>query len=160
MSEAYQETLEGEIVQRSAPGARHEIICQRLQDRIQASVANVSCCQLLGLRSEVRLSARTTVRPDVALVAMPTAKLWLAVEVIQSGDHHADTVRKKQIYEDLKLARLWMVDPRYNNVEVYHATEHGLVLKGILAGKEMLTEKLLPAFQISVAALFESLPPG
>ena len=26
---------------------------------------------------------------------------------------------KKQIYEDLNLPRLWMIDPRYNNVEVY-----------------------------------------
>jgi len=30
------------------------------------------------------------------------------------------------------------VDPRYDNVEVYHSTEWGLALKGILAGSEVL----------------------
>ena len=47
-----------------------------------------------------------------------------------------------------------MVDPRYNNVEVYHGTAHGLSLKGILAGRETLTETLLPGLQITMNDLF------
>ena len=47
-----------------------------------------------------------------------------------------------------------MVDPRYDNVEVYHAGTYGLVLKEILANREVLTEKLLPEFQITIAELF------
>jgi len=39
-----------------------------------------------------------------------------------------------------------MVDPRYDNVEVYHSTEWGLVLKGILASSEVLAEALIPEF--------------
>jgi hypothetical protein len=46
------------------------------------------------------------------------------------------------------------VDPRYDNVEVYHSTEFGLQLKGILACGEVLTDKLIPQFQLAVAALF------
>jgi hypothetical protein len=47
-----------------------------------------------------------------------------------------------------------MVDPRYDNVEIYHSTEWGLALKGILAGSELLTEKLIPEFQIVITELF------
>ena len=65
-----------------------------------------------------------------------TGKLWLAVEIISREDHHADTVVKKEIYENIRVPRLWMVDPRYDNVEIYHSTEWGLQLKGILAGSE------------------------
>jgi Uma2 family endonuclease len=75
---------------------------------------------------------------------------------VSSEDHQPDTVIKKQVYEDLKLSRLWMIDPRYDNVEVYHGTQYGLMLKEILAGKEVLTEKLLPEFQIAVAELFDT----
>jgi hypothetical protein len=39
-------------------------------------------------------------------------------------------------------------------VEIYHCSEWGLVLKGILAGKEVLAEGLLPEFQIVIAELF------
>jgi Uma2 family endonuclease len=63
-------------------------------------------------------------------------------------------VLKKGLYEDFNLPRLWMVDPRYNNVEFYHGTTHGLALKGILAGREILQEPLLPTFQLTVDELF------
>ena len=48
-----------------------------------------------------------------------------------------------------------MVDPRYDNVEIYHSTEFGLQLKGILAGREVLVEKLVPQFRFVIADLFE-----
>lgn len=154
MSSPYKEVLEGETVLRAAPGVRHELICGRLHATIQASVANLASTALLTPRSEVQLASGTTVCPDLALVAKPTGKLWLAVEIVNSDDHRPDTVVKKQIYEEAKLSRLWMVDPRYDNVEVYHGSEYGLVLKGILAGREALTEKLIPEFTITIATLF------
>lgn len=154
MSVPYKEVLEGETVLRAAPGVRHEAICGRLHATIHASVANLASTTLLAPRSEVQLLSGTTVCPDLALVARATGKLWLAIEIVNSDDHRPDTVVKKQIYEEVKLPRLWMVDPRYDNVEVYHGTEYGLVLKGILAGREALTEKLIPEFYITIATLF------
>jgi Uma2 family endonuclease len=154
MSSPYREVLEGHKVLRAAPGPRHELICGRLHAIIHASVANLASTHLLVPRSEVRLSPGTTVCPDLALVTRATGKLWLAIEIVNSDDHHPDTVVKKQIYEDLKLPRLWIVDPRYDNVEVYHGNEYGLMLKRILAGREALTEKLLPEFQLTIAELF------
>ena len=53
-----------------------------------------------------------------------------------------------------RVPRLWMVDPRYDNVEIYHSFEFGLQLNGILAGGEVLQEKLVPQFRLTVAELF------
>jgi Uma2 family endonuclease len=61
-----------------------------------------------------------------------------------------------QPYEDLSVPRLWVIDPRYDNVEIYHRTEYGLALRGILAGRELLEEKLLPSFQLAIAELFRA----
>ena len=58
----------------------------------------------------------------------------------------------------MRLPRLWMVDPRYDNVEVYHSNEYGLILKSILAGHELLTERLLPEFELTIKALFADEP--
>lgn len=154
MSSPYKEILEGQNFLRAAPGPRHELICGRLHAILHASVANLTSTSLLAPRTEVRLTTDTLVCPDLALVARATGKLWLAVEIINSGDHQPDTVIKKQIYEDLRLPRLWMVDPRYDNVETYHGSEYGLALKGILAGKEALVEKLIPEFHVVVSELF------
>jgi Uma2 family endonuclease len=164
MSGPYEEILDGGSLPRSAPGARHEMICGRLHAAMTAGVANLPSTRLLAPRAQVRISRTTTLCPDLALVTAATGRLWLAVEIVGREDHHTDTVVKKQIYEDIRVPRLWMVDPRYDNVEVYHSTEWGLVLKGILAGSEVLAETLVPEFQIVIAGLFaappEAHPPG
>jgi Uma2 family endonuclease len=154
MSEPYEEILEGRTYTRPAPGARHELICQRLHAVVKASTANLTSARLLEPRSRVQVSYENFVCPDLALVTATTGKLWLAAEIVSSEDHRTDTVVKKQIYEATKLPRLWMVDPRYDNLEVYHASQYGLVLKHIFAGRETLTETLLPEFTLTIAELF------
>ena len=154
MSQSYEEVIEGTKLKRAAPGVRHELICSRLHKCVLASVANFAGTKLLPPRTEVQLSAQTKVCPDLALVTTANGKLWLAAEIVSSDDHRTDTVIKKQIYEEVKLPRLWMIDPRYDNVEVYHASEYGMLLKAMLAGREILSEKLLPEFELSVEELF------
>jgi Uma2 family endonuclease len=160
MSEGYEEILAGEVTARRAPGTRHELICSRLHALMAASVGNLASTRLLPTRTEVTVAKDTLLRPDLSLIATATGKLWLAVEIVSSDDHRTDTVVKKQIYEDIKVPRLWMIDPRYDNVEVYHSGEYGMALKGILAGQEVLAEKLLPEFQLVIAALFADEPPA
>ena len=156
MSEPYEETVDGETMLRLPPGARHELICARLHQRLSASLAGHSASRLLSVRTQVELSRGTVFRPDLALVTEATGKLWLAAEVIDSEDHHADTVTKKEMYEDIRVPRLWMIDPRYDNIEIYHGSEYGLILKGMLAGRAALTEALLPNFNLVVAELFQA----
>ena len=154
MSQPYDETLQGATLPRSAPGPRHEIICARLHREMATSVAGLTGMQLLAPRTKVQLSRATALCPDLALVTSASGKLILAAEIVSRDDHHADTVIKKEIYEEHRVPRLWMVDPRYDNVEIYHSFEFGLQLKSILAGSERLSEKLIPQFQLTVAALF------
>lgn len=158
MSRPYEEILDGATFPRSAPGGRHELICDRLHKAMTASVANLAGTQLLAPRTRIQVSRTAAICPDLALVTVATGKLWLAVEIISRDDHRADTVIKKELYETIRVPRLWMVDPRYDNVEIYHSTEFGLQLKGILAGSEVLTENLIPEFQFVIAALFAATP--
>src|SRR6266404_4093728 len=154
MSDPYQEVLFGETLMRRPPGPRHELICRRLHSALAECLQALSTTRLLPLRTPIELQAGTFVRPDVVLVTVATGKPWLIGEVIDSEDHHADTVVKKSIYEDSKLPRLWMIDPRYDNVEVYHGTPYGLSLKHILAQREYLTEGLIPELNLGIAQLF------
>jgi Uma2 family endonuclease len=154
MSLPYEEILDGATLPRSAPGDRHEQICQRLHREMAAGVNGLATAQLLAPRTQVQVSRTTALRPDLALVTVATGKLFLAVEIISREDHRADTVTKKEIYEQIRVPRLWMVDPRYDNVEVYHSFEFGLKLHGILAGREVLADQLIPQFQLAIADLF------
>lgn len=154
MSRPYEEILDGATLPRSAPGDRHEQICERLHREISAGVAGLASTQLLPPRMKVQVARDTAICPDLALVTAATGKLFLAVEIISRDDHKADTVTKKDVYEQIRVPRLWIVDPRYDNVEIYHCTEFGLQLKSILAGSEILADKLIPQFQIVIKELF------
>lgn len=154
MSEPYEEILAGETYPRSAPDTRHEIVCNRLHAVMTAGVSNVATTQLLAPRTKIQVARNTAIRPDLALITAASGKLFLAAEVVSRNDHRTDTVVKKEVYEQIRVPRLWMVDPRYDNVEIYHSTEFGLQLKSILAGSEVLSEKLIPEFQIVISVLF------
>lgn len=155
MSLAYEEIVNGESLLRLAPDIRHERICERLHQQVGLSVATLASARLLPARSVVRISPGSMMRPDLALVTSATGKLWLAAEIINPQDHRTDTVVKKVLYEEVHLSRLWMIDPRYDNVEVYHGSPYGLVLKRMLAHLELLDEPLLPGFGITAKQLFE-----
>lgn len=154
MSEPYEEIIEGERMLRFPPAQRHEDICRRLHAHLAVAVENFPSVQLLPLRSITPLSAGTMLRPDITLITTATSKVWLIGEVINSEDHQPDTVLKKNLYEESKLPRLWMIDPRYDNVEIYHGGPYGLSLKTILAQRDTLEESLLPGFSLTIAELF------
>ncbi len=156
MSLPYQELFAGQVAARKAPGPRHEQICTRLHEAVRASVANIHSARLLAPRTQVEVRPGTLLCPDLAIVTTAGSRLWLAAEIVSSDDHRLDTVVKKQIYEEIRVPRLWMLDPRYDNVEVYHSTQYGLMLKGMLAGQDLLTEQLLPEFQYVISALFDA----
>ena len=154
MSACYQETIAGENVLRPPPGDRHEAICIALHEAVLPSLAGRSQLKLLPPRDVIQTAPNTVLRPDLCIVSADSGKPWLIAEVIDSADHHTDTVDKKEIYEDLRLPRLWMIDPRYDNVEIYRASTFGIALVEILYQKNTLTEAELPAFQLPLRTLF------
>ncbi len=160
MSDPYEEIVNGERVLRLPPRKRHEEILARLHKRVAGAAGSLVTTKVLAPRTKIEVSCQNIFRPDMALVTSATDKVWLVAEVVSADDHHADTVDKKSVYEELKLPRLWMIDPRYDNVEVYHGTPYGLSLKRVLAGRELLTEALLPGFQFAIHELFAGSPTG
>lgn len=154
MTRPYEEILRGESLWRHPPGSRHEIIAERLHSFVSVCAATGLTTRLLPPRSVVQICPGTLLRPDLALVTAATGKAWLIAEVVDNVDHHADTVVKKAVYEDVRLPRLWMVDPRYDNVEVYHGSPYGLALHRILSNRELLTEALLPGLSLGMVELF------
>lgn len=161
MNDAYEELISGQRVQRRSPTPEHETLVARLHRLVSKSLPLNSTLRLLGPRAELELDGHSVLRPDLAIVQMRPAvggsqrvQLYLVAEVLQAGDHHVDTVAKKQIWSDGMLPRLWIVDPRYFNVEVYGCGAHGFTLLEILANHHPLTDPHLPGFSPSMPDLF------
>ncbi|MDI1321076.1 MAG: Uma2 family endonuclease [bacterium] len=165
MSEPYEELLQGEAVHRGPPTADHELLVTRLHRLVAGSLPLNSALCLLPPRSELLLGEHSVLRPDLAVIRLEqpaatvidVAQLYLVAEVLLPGDHHADTVIKKQLWADSRLPRLWMVDPRYLNVEVYGLGEFGFTLTDILANHHPLTDPHLPGLSCPMHELFANI---
>lgn len=162
MSDAYDEIINGQRIHRRPPSDRHEVLVARLHQLVEKFLPLNSTLRLLAARSTLNLEGQSLLRPDLALIrveprteATPRpVKLYLVAEVLDPGDHHGDTVIKKQLWTDGRLPRLWMVDPRYLNVEIYGCVEHGFSLIDILANQQTLTDPYLPGLNCSMHELF------
>lgn len=155
MKEPYEELIEGELYFRFGPSEIHELVCMRLYEQFNLAIKPETPVRVLPIRGQIRYGSNTVLRPDITLVTTAGSKIWLIVEVIDPDDHHTDTVIKKSLYEDKKLPRLWMVDIRYQNVEIYHLTAYGFSLQRMFANREVLTDIALPGFELPVYKLFE-----
>ncbi len=165
MGEAYEETIDGERVDRRTPSGTHDLLVSRLHRLVAGCLPLNSTLRLHPPQTGLILTDRVTLRPDLTLLRArrsPGADAviydaYLVAEVLQPGDHHLDTVVKKQIYADHRLPRLWMVDPRYLNVEIYAAGEYGFSLLDILANQHALTDPHLPGLSCPMNTLFADL---
>jgi Uma2 family endonuclease len=154
MPQAYEELFDGEAHLRLAPAAPHELLCNRLHAWVRAALPPGSPFRLPPRRTPFDLSPGSRVSPDLALTHADDGRLYLAVEIVQPGDHNRDTVVKKQLYMDVRLPRLWIVDSRYHNVEIYGTGEFGFRLETILANHHPLTDAKLPGFSRTMDELF------
>jgi Uma2 family endonuclease len=164
MSEAYEEHIGGEVIARRSPPLHHELLVERLHRLVAQSLPLNSALRILPPRTELALGEACRLRPDLAVVRTPPgaapdaeAQLYLVAEVLLPGDHHVDTVVKKQLWADSRLPRLWMVDPRYLNVEVYGCGEYGFTLLDILANHHPLSDPHLPGLRCPMDELFASI---
>ena len=154
MSDPYQELIDGESFLRGPLNAPHELLCDRLHAWVARHLPVNSVLKLLPRRTTVTLRPGTDICPDLALVRRDNGDLYLAAEVLQPGDHHPDTVLKKQVYSDCRAPRLWIVDSRYQNVELYGTTAAGFRLEWILSSHEALTDAALSGANYPVADIF------
>lgn len=159
MSEAYEETIQGETLDRRAPSGSHELLVGRLHALVARCLPANSKMQLLPPRASLQLADDCVLRPDLAIIRNDSAltgaaQLYLVAEVLLPGDHHVDTFIKKQIWSQVRLPRLWMVDPRYLNVEVYGVGEYGFTLTDILAHHHPLSDPCLPGLGCTMDELF------
>ncbi|MGA7723695.1 MAG: Uma2 family endonuclease [Opitutaceae bacterium] len=161
MSEPYEETIHGEDFYRSPPNSSHELLVARLHRLVANYLPADSGLKVLPPRTELNLGEEVRLQPDLCIMRLRSPETgpaeetpYLVAEVLLPGDHHTDTVVKKQLWSDIRLPRLWMVDPRYLNVEIYASTEFGFTLLDILANRHPLTDPNLPGLSCPMRELF------
>jgi Uma2 family endonuclease len=154
MPDPYEEIIHGRPLIRGPINGPHELLCDRLHQWVAESMPRNSALRLLPRRGLVKLQPDTEIRPDLSLVRRNDPRLYLAVEVLQQSDRHPDTVTKKNIFAACLVPRLWIVDGRYQNIEIYVSNGGRFRLESILTGNDLLSDSALSSGRYPLNELF------
>jgi Uma2 family endonuclease len=160
--------IDGEAVMHDPTFGHNEIVL-RLAWALRDWMRATSTTGRVGTGGNWTVAAGQVFKPDVwwaAEGAVPDLDAvrsdsppTLAVEVRSPGTWRYDVGRKRQVYEQVGVAELWLVDTPARSVVVHRRSAPGVAVFDITdeAGPgEVLTTPLLAGFTLAVDTLFTS----
>lgn len=125
------------------PGPRGEFLCDGAY-RLKKSLETMVGIDLAYISNDM-----ATHLPDDAFVI--DGPPILAAEILSPSDKHEEIVEKLELYLEMGVAVVWIVDPDLRNVTVYRPGQQEVLYA---AAQELVGDPELPGFRVKVADLF------
>ena len=159
------ELINGNIMRRSSPQSRHQIVQSNLIRHLGNFVSEKQLGRILGAPMDVVFSDEDSVQPDVFFVKKEREKIiewdgpvWgspdLIVEIISKGTGKHDRVDKYGVYEKYGVSEYWLVDPANQAVEVYLLVENKYVLQQFQETEGAVKSHILEGFEMEMMDIF------
>jgi Uma2 family endonuclease len=163
------ELIDGTLVEKPV-GYLEALIAMRLGAKLTAWADANDAGFVSGPDSTLRMASGRVRLPDVAFVSrarlpgglvprerVPALAPDLAVEVLSESNTEAEIDQKLTEYFQSGTRLAWVIDPRNQTVEVYHAPGEPTRLLG--PADHFDGEQVLPGFTLPVADLFRNISP-
>lgn len=158
------ELINGELVRKSAPSPRHQIILADLFRKIDSLVFNNKLGLVLMAPVDVFVDEYNAPQPDLLYIKNEHKNFItkdgvfgppdLVVEIVSPGSITRDRIDKLRIYQRVGIPEFWIVDPKYISIEVYQlvAGEYQLFSFAVETGK--IESKILEGFVLDINEVF------
>ncbi len=159
------ELWDGEVIMSPAPTFYHQKVVLRFYRPLYDWVASRKLGEVVTGPIDMVLSPHRVTQPDVVFISRDRLSIItrtingpvdLAAEVISLGNRNRDRIEKRDLYEQYGVKEYWLIDPEAQTVEVLHLEGGRYQLLMRAAPGQKAASKLLPGFEIDVAALFQS----
>jgi Uma2 family endonuclease len=162
---AYYELINGVIMKKSAPAPQHQRISMRLSRIISTYILEAKKGELLAAPVDLFLDDYNAVQPDLVFVANDNQHIVtsdgivgipdLIVEIISPSSVMRDRVDKKNLYERLNVKEYWIIDPAYQDIEIYSILNGRYeLLSGVTMLEGALKSNILDGISIDLKELF------
>lgn len=159
------ELINGNIMRRSSPQSRHQIVQSNLIRSFGNFVFEKQLGRIMGAPMDVVFSDKDSAQPDVFFVKKEREKIiewdglvWgspdLIVEIISKGTGKHDRVDKYNLYEKFGVSEYWLVDPANQTVQVYFLEDKKYVLQQFQETEGAVKSKVLEGFEMEMEAVF------
>jgi len=146
-----------------APSFFHQEIVATLYKLLDAWVRGRHLGKTAIAPLDMVLTQHHVTQPDVMFVSNERRAIIqdrlrgaadLVVEVISAGSRRRDRIDKRDLYEQHGVKEYWIIDPEAQTVEVLALETGTYELAGRWRPGERAQSRLLPGFEVEVAALF------
>jgi Uma2 family endonuclease len=162
---AYYELINGVIMKKSAPTPQHQRISMKLSRIISNYLLENKKGELLASPVDLFLDDRNAIQPDLVFVANDNQRIVtndgivgipdLIVEIISPSSVMRDRVDKKNLYERLNVKEYWIIDPAYQDIEIYTILNGRYeLLSGVTMLEGSLKSNILDGVSIDLKELF------
>ena len=156
------ELLDGVLLVTPAPRAVHQIVVNRIQNRLTNAVGAPGHAWVVG-PGAISVPPRTQLQPDILVYPSrfsPTTdwvkvtEHWLAVEVLSRSSRMYDREFKRDAYFALGVSEVWLVDIHNDSVEVCHGRGPGETVRDVIAWRVPTLDLIVP---IPLAEIFSGI---
>jgi len=158
------EIINGEIFMAPAPSTRHQSLSRELTVRLYRHVVDNGLGTIFFAPTGLKLKEDVVLEPDVLVVLNHNfhaiqeyyvERADLVVEILSPGTAGRDVGIKRDRYEEAGIPEYWIVDPAARTVEVLVLEAGHYSTGGTFGESEVLVSRVLPGFEIALAALWE-----
>jgi len=159
------ELWDGEFIMSPTPSFYHQEVALGFYRQLYDWVAERKLGKVVAAPIDMVLSPHRVTQPDVVFISRDrlgiitktiNGPVDLAAEIISLGNRNRDRIEKRDLYEQYGVREYWLIDPEAQTIEVLHleSDRYQLFMRGTPGQKA--ASKLLPGFEIDVAALFQA----
>ncbi len=160
------ELINGEIVKRASPNTPHQRTSFKLSVKFGVYNEAKNVGEFFTAPYDVYFDPTTAgVQPDILFVSNERNFIIkegngivgvpdLIVELVSPGSVDKDRSVKKEVYERFAVKEYWIVDIRYQSVEVYRMENNRYRLFSFAEKTGTITSSVLPDFSLDVEKIF------
>ena len=164
--DAYYELINGYLMKKSAPRPQHQRISMKLSRAIANYLFENKKGEIFASPIDVFLDDLNAVQPDLVFIPTENKAMItdggiigipdLMIEIISPSSVIRDRVDKKNLYEKLNVKEYWIIDPQYQDIEIYTMQNGRYELySGVTMFEGELKSTIFEGITINLAELFE-----
>lgn len=125
----YYELINGEMIRKSAPTPMHQRISRKVMIILDRFINEKKIGEIFQSPVDVYLDEYNKPQPDLVFISVSKKAIItndgiigvpdLIIEIISPTSVIRDRVEKKNLYERMGVKEFWLIDPQYEEIEIY-----------------------------------------
>lgn len=166
-TDEYLEYIDGQVYNQASPSIKHQRVSRRLSTKLDLYFDGKNC-EPFTAPIDIKLKKENEeyvqkVIPDLVVIYdkdgfkenMYEGVPSLIIEIVSPSNSHHDYIRKLNLYERFGVKEYWIVDPRFNSIQINALNEEGnYEIIGIYKGDEIAYSSIFDQLSIDLEYIF------